>query len=77
MLTKTDLSQISGIVTEAIDNRVTVIIEKQLKPIIKDIYKIKKDLKLVTNYFDKKYINHDIRITQLEKHVGINSSQLA
>lgn len=77
MLTQKDISNISQKIGQVIDAKVPKIVEKQLQPIKKDIRKIKEDLKLVTNYFDQNYLNHDIRITHLEKHVGINSSHLA
>jgi len=77
MLTQRDLSNISQKIGQVIDAKVPIIIEKQLQLIKKDIQKIKKDLKLVTNYFDQNYLNQDIRITHLEKHVGISSSHLA
>ncbi len=59
MLTKTDL-------------------EKVLKPLITEMKdfgqrqrKMERDLKMVTNYFDREYLDHDKRIERIEHHLGL------
>ena len=73
MLSQNDLQAIKGIVRNEINTQVELIIEKHLKPVKRDIRKIKKDLILVINTFDRDYLKHDKRITSLEKHPNLQS----
>ena len=73
MLTKNDLKQIEILVDR--------ILEAKLKPLtveIKELHrrvkKMERDLKLITNYFDREYLDHDKRITRIETHLGLQSN---
>lgn len=47
------------------------VFDEKLKPIKKDLHKIKSDLNTIVNHFDKRLINHDIRLEKVEKHLGL------
>ena len=81
MLSKNDIKLISEVVVKSINalvpgiihKLIPDIIKKQLQPLRKDISKIKRDLKMIANYFDREYLDHDKRITKIEKHLGFPS----
>ena len=73
MLSQNDLQAIKGIVRNEINTQVELIIEKHLKPVKRDIRKIKKDLILVINTFDRDFLKHENRISRLEKHPNLQS----
>lgn len=53
MLTKSDLSQISKVVEKQIGYQVGPIVDKALKPIKKDLKKIRKDLEFAIGTLDR------------------------
>ena len=68
MLTKSDLSQIQKIVnTES-----KKVITQELKPIKEDITHIRKDTKIIVNYFDREYLQLRKRVERLENHLHLS-----
>jgi len=76
MLTKTDLQAIDNLFTrrldEAITHRIDTLITKrirqELKPVKKDISKIRKDMNLIVTFFDREYTTLRKR---LEEHTHL------
>lgn len=71
MLTQDDLKQIALLLDEKLETKLEAKFEQKLAPIKKDIKKIKSDLKLVINTFDKKDISMTYRMERVERHVGL------
>lgn len=78
MLTKSDLQAIQTIVkteTESVkvdlraEFKETII--KELKPVKKDIKKIKRDVDTMIDFFDKEDVRLRERVEKLEVHTGI------
>lgn len=77
--TKKQVQELTQIVDSALDKgfspkqkqELDLVFEAKLKPVKKDLRKIKSDLKRVINHFDKRLINRDIRLEKVEKHIGI------
>lgn len=61
---KNELAQIvSGVVDQKL--------ESALKPIKKDLSKLKKDMKTVINHFDHENIDLDKRVLRVENHLNL------
>ncbi len=61
MLTAADIK----LLLEPIYSRLAEI-SKDQKELARDVRKLKRDMGLITNYFDREYLDHEKRITQLE-----------
>lgn len=75
MLTQNDLTQIKTIVEDVVDNKFKKElgpVKKDIKIIHKQINKIQKDTKIIINYFDTNYVNHEKRIGKIERHLGFS-----
>lgn len=73
MLTKNDLKQIGILVNQIIEARIKPL-AREIKELHRRVKKMERDLKLITNYFDREYIDHDKRITRIETHLGLQSN---
>ena len=82
MLSKDDYTEIRkilkeeiGILKEEIRNETKKIVHNeiaiQLKPIKKDISQIRKDQKIIINFFDHEYLELRKRVERIEEHLGI------
>lgn len=69
MLTKNDLNAIG----EILDTK----LEKRLKPIEKDIKKLRNDLTTTINFFDKRDIEHKKNIDKTRSELGLNEFEYA
>jgi len=67
MLTKQDLTNLTKIVQ--VETR--KIVQEELKPIKKDIIPIRKDQKLIVNFFDREYLDLRTRVERIEEHLGL------
>ena len=67
MLTKTDLQEIQKIVKHEVRSE----IQRENAPINKNIRKIKTDLKIVINFFDREYLQLRARVERLEEHLKL------
>lgn len=65
MITNNDLIKIKTVVENVIDNK----LQKELKPIKKQLNKIQKDLTITINYFDNNSRDHEKRIIKIEKNI--------
>ncbi len=65
MLTKTDLQAIDGIVA----NR----IREELKPVKKDISKMRKDIDVMLSLFDREYVDLRTRVERIEEHLNLSA----
>ena len=63
MLTKKDFVEIKKIVHEEV--------AVQLSPVKKDISQIRKDQKIIINFFDHEYLELRKRVERIEEHLGI------
>jgi len=77
MLTQKDLSQIKKIFQPINDKLIEHDkkfgeIDKEFKSVNKQLKKIQKDLTVTIKYFDNNSINHEKRITKIEKHLGFS-----
>ncbi|MDO8609861.1 MAG: hypothetical protein Q7R95_04890 [bacterium] len=87
MLTKSDLKAIENLFDrkfdekfdekfdkkfdEKFDEKFESKIVKELKPMKRDINKIKKDLEATIRFFDSDIVNHDKRIVRIEQHLHL------
>lgn len=78
MLTKTDLTQIRGVVREEVEATVDERLEFALKPVKKDLGILKKDVKYLKKTVDiiaKNYDEGDVllsrRVKKIEQHLGL------
>lgn len=75
MLNDSDLKKIKGVVHDTIHEEtpgiVEEIVEKKLKPVNKDLRKIKKDLTTVIDYFDRGQMKLEKRVDRIEKHLDL------
>ncbi len=74
MLTREDLVEIQKIVQK----ETSIIVEKAISPITKDIKTIKsdissirQDIKTVVNFFDKEYLELRARVERIEEHLNL------
>lgn len=82
-LTKKDLQNIAGVVQKeikatvpgmieaGIKNTVPGMIRDELKPIKEDIAQIRKDIKTITNFFDREYLELRNRVERIEEHLHL------
>jgi len=63
MLTKSDLGEIRKVINSSLDVK--------LEPIKKDTRKIRKDLKIATNFLDKEILKTTKRVGIIEEHLGL------
>jgi hypothetical protein len=86
MLTKSDLHQIRTVVEEVVELKIEQKLEVKLTPIQKDLSSIRKDLKKVHrslkkdikdhfNFLDKYSSGIHKRVTRIEDHLDLPSSQ--
>ena len=61
--------ELTGILNTVIDKR----IEPRFKILEKEVRKINRGNKIVVNYFDHAYLDHDKRIRQIETHLGFQA----
>ncbi len=73
MLTKTDLSQIRGVVHEEVDVVVEEKLEKKLKPIKKDLRYLRTTVDLIVKNYDEADVKLERRVRKIEHHVGLAS----
>lgn len=71
MLTKTDLSQIRGVVREEVDIIVEKKLDSKLKPIKKDLRYLKKTVDLVVKNYDEEDVKLGKRVSKIEEHIGL------
>ncbi len=69
MLTKNDLTQIRGVVKEEVD----VSLGRELKPIKRDLKKIRKDLEFAVGVLDRDRWKLEKRVDVIESYVGLPS----
>ena len=65
MITQNDLDKIKTVIDDSIN--------REIKPINKQLKKIQNDLTTTINYFDHNFINHETRIKQIEHHLNLSS----
>lgn len=73
MLTKSDLSQIRGVVHEEVDVVVEEKLENKLKPIKKDLRYLKKTVDLIVKNYDEADVKLERRVRKIEDHIGLTS----
>ncbi len=66
MLTDSDLKKIDGLVAKRI--------KQEVKPIKEDIAQIRKDVKVVVNFFDREYLDLRKRVERIEAHLKLSVS---
>lgn len=75
MLNNDDLKKIKGVVHDAIHEEtpgiVEEIVEKKLKPVNKDLRKIKKDITTIIDYFDRGQMKLEKRVDRIENHLSL------
>lgn len=78
MLTKSDISQIRGVVREEVEIVVESVVDKKLQPLHKELKTIKKDIKhlkktvdIVVKNYDKGDVDLGKRVTKIEHHLSI------
>ena len=80
-LSQQDLNQFKTVVAEEISKKISPlealiekkssVLEKDVKSMKTDIARIKKDINSVINFFDRDYLELRGRVERLEKHLGI------
>lgn len=76
MLEKQDLQEIQKIVQDETKKIVRAELEKELKPIKRDISKISRDLTVVINTFDNEILNNRRRIDRIEQHLNLEPLEI-
>jgi len=71
MLTKGDLQAIKQVVKNEVDESLDI----KLKPIRKDMRKIKKDVKTLIDHFDKRDVRIQKRVKKIEEHLDFPPQQ--
>jgi len=71
MLTKNDLQAIREIVDERLDAKLEEKLDKKLRPIKRNITKIKKNTETLIDHFDKRDIQLQKRVKRIEAHLNL------
>lgn len=50
-------------------------IKQQFKPVKEDISKIRKDIKVIVDFFDQEYLNLRKRVERIEEHLNLSPLQ--
>ncbi len=74
MLTKNDLSQISGLLDSRLDIKLEPI-KKDIKDIKRDVSKLKRNQDTMLDLLDKEQMQQRKRIIRLEEHTGLPTPQ--
>ncbi|KKU01838.1 MAG: hypothetical protein UX05_C0016G0009 [Candidatus Amesbacteria bacterium GW2011_GWC2_45_19] len=78
MMAKAIQSQVPGMMAKAIQSQVpsivTGILQKGLKPIKKDLKKIRKDLEFAVGVLDRDRWKLEKRVDVIESHIGLSSA---
>lgn len=81
MLTEDDLTKFGNVVDEKVERRLEKFgevfdekIKKQLKPVKDDIAQIRKDVKVMVNFFDREYLDLRKRVERIETHLKLSVS---
>lgn len=64
------IKQLTDIVSEVVDSKLKI----RLKPLEKDVKKIKDDLSVTITFFDREIITHDKRITNIENQLHLHTN---
>ncbi len=89
MLTKSDFDQLRVIISEQIRAEtpnivreiiqeetpkiVRVIVREEIAPLKRDVSKIKKDIKIISSFFDREIIDLSKRVTRIEDYTGVHA----
>lgn len=71
MLTKKDLTQVRGVMKEEINSVVPELVIAIVKPLKKDIAKLRKEVKFAFNYMDKDLMAEKKRTDKIVKHLDL------
>lgn len=72
MLTKNDLNQIGVVIHEEVRPIVQEEIKSAIKPLKEDMSQIRKDMKVIVNFFDKEYLELRKRVERIEEILKIS-----
>jgi hypothetical protein len=73
MLTKQDLQGIGNLVEQKISQLVPGIVKQELKPVRRDIRKLRKDLEFAIGSLDKDRWKLEQRVDKIDAHLGIST----
>lgn len=70
MLTTTDLKAIDGLVSKQLSKQLGPF-RKSVSELQEDVSQIRKDIKVIVNFFDREYLDLRKRVKRIEQHLGL------